>query len=66
MSTVQQLESAVRQLNETELVEFRKWFVEYDALAWDDQFERDAAAGRLDALADAAINDKRNGKCRPR
>ena len=66
MSAVQQVESSIRELSESELAEFRKWFAEYDANAWDNQFERDVAAGRLDALADAALTDRRNGKCRPR
>lgn len=66
MSAVQQLESAIRKLSESELAEFRKWFVDYDALAWDTQFTHDVATGRLDALADAAISDHRNGKCRSR
>lgn len=66
MSAIHQVESSVRELSETELAEFRKWFAEYDASAWDAQFERDVAAGRLDALADAALTDLQNGKCRPR
>lgn len=66
MSSVQQLESSIRELSESELAEFRKWFAEFDALAWDDQFARDVAAGRLDALADAAVTELRNGKCRQR
>jgi hypothetical protein len=66
MSSVQQVESSVRELSESELAEFRTWFAEFDAPAWDDQFERDVAAGRLDALADAALIDLRNGKCRQR
>ena len=66
MSTVQQVESSIRELSENELAEFRKWFAQYDAPAWDDQFARDVAAGRLDVLADAAVLDLRNGKCRRR
>ena len=33
---------------------FRDWFSEFDAVAWDKQFEEDVAAERLDALADEA------------
>ena len=31
---------------------------------WDKQFEQDVAAGRLDGLADEAIRDLREGRCR--
>ncbi|MBA2244560.1 MAG: hypothetical protein H0W11_06365 [Gemmatimonadetes bacterium] len=45
--------------------EFRAWFLEFDAEAWDRQFEQDVAAGRLDALADEALADLRAGRTRP-
>jgi hypothetical protein len=31
-------------------MKFRKWFVDYDAAAWDHQLESDQSAGRLDAM----------------
>jgi hypothetical protein len=65
MSTIQEIERAVRGLNAEELSEFRRWFLEFDAAAWDRDFERDVAAGRLDALADEAIADLRAGRTRP-
>lgn len=46
-----------------ELKKFRKWFVEYDAAAWDRQLERDVAAGRLDRLAREALRDLSAGRC---
>ncbi|MFO0844965.1 MAG: hypothetical protein U0797_21655 [Gemmataceae bacterium] len=64
MSTVQEIERAVRQLPAEELAAFRAWFLEFDATVWDEQIERDAAAGRLDALADEALTDLRAGRCR--
>lgn len=63
MSTVQDIEAAVRRLPEKELSSFRAWFAEFDAAAWDKQFEQDVAAGRLDKLADEALNDLREGRC---
>ena len=39
------------------------WFAEFDAAAWDRQFERDVAEGRLDALADEALRNAREGRC---
>ncbi len=63
MSSVQEIETAVRQLSRKELAVFRDWFQEFDAEAWDRQFEEDARAGRLDHLADEALRDLREGRC---
>ena len=63
MSTIKEIETAVSKLSTDELATFRSWFAEVDADAWDRQFAQDVAAGRLDALADEAINDLRNGRC---
>jgi hypothetical protein len=53
-------------LPKRDLARFRKWFAEYDAAAWDLQFERDVAAGRLDALAREALKDLRADRCTDR
>lgn len=63
MSTIQEIEAAVRQLSPDELARFREWFAEFDADLWDRQIEQDVAAGRLDALAGEALEDFRAGKC---
>jgi len=63
MSTVLEIENAVQKLSRGELATFRDWFLGFDAAEWDKQFEEDVAAGRLDALADAAIRDLREGRC---
>ena len=63
MSTVFEIENAVQQLSPGELTKFRDWFLGFDAAAWDKQFEADVAGGRLDALADEAIRDLREGRC---
>jgi hypothetical protein len=63
MSTVHEIEDAVRQLPRTDLAAFRAWFAEFDAEIWDRQMEEDAAAGRLDALANQALDDLRGGRC---
>ena len=57
MSIVQEIESAVRQLTQSELAAFRRWFLDFDADAWDRQLEADVAAGRLDYLAEEALRD---------
>jgi hypothetical protein len=66
MGSVREIEEAVLRLSESELAAFRAWFVEHDAEAWDTRIEDDAAAGRLDALADEALDDLRAGRCTER
>jgi len=66
MSTVEEIEEAVRRLSSQELAAFREWFAQLDAAAWDRQIEEDVAAGRLDALAEEALNDLRAGRCTDR
>jgi hypothetical protein len=61
--SVKQIESAVARLSREELSAFRNWFAEFDAEAWDRQFEMDAAAGRLDALGNEALRDLSQGRC---
>jgi hypothetical protein len=64
MSSVHEIETAVSKLSRQELLAFRDWFSGFDAAVWDSQFEKDVAAGRLDALAVEAIRDLRDGRCR--
>jgi hypothetical protein len=63
MSTVQEIQDAVRHLSSDELAAFREWFAEFDAGLWDRQLEADVATGRLDKLADEALQDLREGRC---
>ena len=63
MSTVQDIAEAIRQLAPKDLAAFRTWFAAFDAEHWDQQFEEDVAAGRLDALAQEAIQDLQAGQC---
>ena len=63
MSTVQEIQEAVSQLPQEDLEAFRVWFAEFDGILWDRQLETDAAAGRLDELAEEALQDLRGGRC---
>ena len=62
MSTVPEIEAAIRQLAPDELAAFRHWFAEFDAAQWDRQLDQDVAAGRLDVLADEAFLDQQEGR----
>jgi len=63
MSNLQEIEQAVSQLSAEELADFRAWFAEFDAEMWDRQLEEDVAAGRLDSLAQRALQHLREGRC---
>jgi hypothetical protein len=63
MSNVETIERQVEALSAAELAAFRKWFHEFDAAAWDRQIEEDIQGGKLDRLADAALQAFKAGKC---
>ncbi len=63
MDTLQDIQTAVSQLSAQQLAAFRAWFAEFDAEIWDRELERDVAAGRLDALAEEALQALREGQC---
>jgi hypothetical protein len=63
MSTIHEIEQAVRGLSPEDLAAFRTWFAEFDADMWDRQLEADISAGRLDRFADEALQDLREGRC---
>ena len=59
MSTVQEIEDAVRQLTADQRAAFRAWFAEFDAQHWDRKIESDVAAGKLDWLIEEALGQGR-------
>lgn len=65
MNSVEKIEQEVLALSPAELNAFRKWFVEFDAEAWDRQIAEDIQAGKLDALADQAVHSFHSGTCSP-
>lgn len=64
MTKVKDIESAIEKLSKDDLSEFRAWFEEFDAKVWDIQFEEDASSGRLDKVAEKALSDYKDGKCK--
>lgn len=63
MSNLQEIETAISQLSADELAALRAWFAQFDAQIWDRQFEEDVAAGRLNGLAERALQHLREGRC---
>jgi hypothetical protein len=62
--TIEDLEKAVAKLPPDQLAQFRAWFEEFDAARFDQKIERDAKAGKLDRMADQAVDDFRKGRAR--
>ena len=63
MTTIHEIEQAIRGLDTHVLAALRDWFAAFDAEIWDRQLEQDAAAGRLDRFAEEALDDLRGGRC---
>jgi hypothetical protein len=55
MSTVQEIEAAISKLSETDFAELRIWI-------WERDIESDAVSGKLDYVAEEALNEHRSGK----
>ena len=61
MSTLPELQEAVRRLSRSEMWRFKEWLEEYAADDWDREIEADAASGRLQAgFADLIAEAKRD------
>jgi hypothetical protein len=63
VSTVHEIEQAIRAFAPQDLAVLRQWFAAFDAELWDRQMEQDVAAGRLDWLANEAERDVDEGHC---
>jgi hypothetical protein len=63
MSTVHDIEQAIRELGPEDLAALRHWFALFDAEHWDRQMEQDVATGRLDWLAKEGLRDLGEGRC---
>ena len=63
MSTIEEIEAAISRLSEGDRAKLRDWLANLDQDEWDKQIADDEAAGRLNALADEALRDLREGRC---
>jgi hypothetical protein len=64
MTTTEEIEKAVEQLDQREFARFRAWFEALEARRFDSAIERDAEAGKLDALAEEGLAAHRAGRSR--
>ena len=65
MSTVQDIEAAIGQLDDRSLGQLSGWFEDYLAEKWERRFADDVKAGKLDKIGDGADRAFEQGKCRP-
>jgi hypothetical protein len=63
MTTIREIENAVKKLPERQLSRFRAWFEEFDARQWDSRFEHDVQEGKINSLAEQALSEYKSGKC---
>ena len=64
MTTAEDVEKAVEQLDPHELERFRAWYEAFDARQFDAAIERDINAGKLDAHAEESQAAHRVGRTR--
>jgi len=50
VASVEDIENAILKLSPQDYARFLEWFRERDQQMWDDQMDRDAAAGKLDFI----------------
>ena len=62
MTTVVELQEAILGLSEAEYTELRRWLLDQDWEQWEREFDEDVKAGKLDALASAALDAKAKGE----
>jgi len=64
MDRVEQLEAAIASLPVNEYRRFVDWFRAREETRWDEQMDRDSAAGKLDVLFQEADDESAHGLTR--
>ncbi|MBK8636856.1 MAG: hypothetical protein IPN92_00755 [Chromatiaceae bacterium] len=61
MKTLEEVKSDIEALPHGEYTKLTHWLSERDWQAWDEEIDRDSAAGKLDFLIEEALEEKRAG-----
>ncbi|MBI3959611.1 MAG: hypothetical protein HY328_12450 [Chloroflexi bacterium] len=64
MLQIEQIQSEIEALPETDFARLRNWFAQKDWERWDKQLAADTAAGKLDFLRKEALAAKAQGTLR--
>lgn len=62
MTKVTELQRAILDLTESEYSELVSWLRDQDWERWEQEFDRDVRAGKLDSLADEALEARAKGQ----
>ena len=62
MTKTEKLEQEIKKLNPNELSAFREWFKNFDSEVWDKQIDEDIKKGKLEQLANKAIEEHTSGR----
>ncbi len=62
MESIDKIKSAITHLPDEEFSSFVTWFQKFEEERWDKELEKDIAEGKLDNLADEALNGFGAGK----
>ena len=65
MSSIQEIEEAIAHLPQEDFLRLRERIQQRFEDQWDEQFEKDVAAGKLDQLGEQALAEHRAGRSRP-
>ena len=63
MTTISEIQDAIRALPEKDFEAFSSWFDQFEEERWDRQIERDQKSGPLRDLIEKARSDFAAGKC---
>jgi succinate dehydrogenase flavin-adding protein (antitoxin of CptAB toxin-antitoxin module) len=62
MTRLEALEQEVEKLTPEDYQAFRRWLADHDWQLWDEELERNVAAGKLDKLRDEALAEWKRGE----
>jgi len=63
MGPIDKIKSAITRLPEKEFHSFVDWFQKFEEERWDKELEKNIDQGKLDSLADEALEEFDAGKC---
>lgn len=64
MTKLDHIQSSIEQLSPEEVARLSEWLGKFNGRQFDEAIERDAKAGKLDALADKALAEHERGLSR--
>ena len=64
MTTISEIQAAIRALPEKDFEAFSSWFDQFEEERWDRQIERDQKSGPLRDLIEKSRSDFAAGKCK--